>query len=36
MMVLLAGEPSGKAGSLCKRFLRALISENYVVEEASM
>ena len=25
MMVLLDGEPSGKAGSLCKRFLRALI-----------
>src|SRR5258708_26135919 len=25
MMVLLAGEPSGKAGSFCKRCLRALI-----------
>src|SRR5947209_9351708 len=25
MMALLAGEPSGKAGSLCKRLLRALI-----------
>lgn len=25
MMVLLAGEPTGKAGSLCKRCLRALI-----------
>src|SRR2546423_7937042 len=25
MMVLLDGEPSGKAGSLCKPFLRALI-----------
>src|SRR5258708_21974583 len=25
MMVLLDGEPSGKAGSPCKRFLRALI-----------
>src|SRR5438552_3949242 len=25
MMVLRVGEPSGKAGSLCKRFLRAFI-----------